>query len=373
MNLKQKLKDKALELGYEDAGFTGVEPFDLYVQEIESRPKEMYSWAIREDFNILRGTQITENHPWARSIMVLIRNYHSRSFPTQLVGRIGRCYQVDERKEKGKDHQKLMDLFAFMKNEGIKFYSDGEIPARMAAARAGVATYGKNCFAYAGNSMRGASWMMSIPIVLDAEIEPDEPTLELGCPDWCRNACIAACPTKAIFAPKKMNPQRCIAYNSYYTSGITPMELREPMGTWVYGCDICQNVCPRNQPWLNQDLPENLPLEERADDFSLETLLNMSQEHYENNVWPLTFYISRKNIAKWQMNAARVMGNTGDPSFIPTLIDNLSENPHEIVRGMCAWALGKLGGSQAMKALESRLPKEESPTSEEIKLALEHL
>jgi len=373
MGLKERLREKALEIGFEDAGFTNVEPFDLYTDEINSRPEEMYGWTLGDDFNLLRGADVKAKHPWTKSMIVLVRNYHKLGFPPQLVGRIGRCYQVDERKEKGIEHQRLMDYFALLKSENIRYRSDGEIPARMAAARAGVSTYGKNCFAYARKSMLGASWMISIPIVLDADIEPDEPAIEIGCPDWCRNACIAACPTRAIYAPRKMNPLRCIAYNSYYGSSITPLELRDPMGIWVYGCDRCQDVCPRNQPWLNQVLPENNPLFERAEDFNLHTLLNMSQEHYENNVWPLTFYISRKNIAKWQMNAARVMGNSGDRSYIATLIDNLNYSPHEIVRGMCAWALGKLGGAQARQALKARLSGEDGLAAEEIRQALEQL
>lgn len=373
MSLKERLRHKALELGFADAGFTGVEPFDNYVEEVESRPPEMYSWIIREDFNILRGATVTEKHPWAKSILVLIRNYHRLSFPPELIGRIGRLYQVDERKEKGEEYQRVRAYFDFLKAEGVQYYLDGEIPARMAAARAGVALYGKNCFAYARKSMRGASWLEAVPLVLDAEIEEDEPSVELGCPSWCKNACVAACPTKSLYAPKKMNPLLCIAYNSYYGSDITPLELRDPMGIWVYGCDRCQDVCPRNQPWLQQDLPENGPLMRRAEDFSLEALLNMPQEHYEEKVWPLTFYISRSNIAKWQMNAARAMGNLGDDANIPSLIRNLSENPHEMVRGMCAWALGKLKGSQARKALEFQLAREGGLVREECRLALEML
>jgi epoxyqueuosine reductase len=287
------------------------------------------------------------------------------------VGNIGRCYQVDERKEKGIERKRLKSFFAFMQGEGIEFTLDGEIPARMAAARAGVVTYGKNCFAYAAKSMMGASWLESVPIVLDTHVEPDEPTMELGCPDWCRNTCIAACPTKAIYAPKKMNPQRCIAYNSYYGSGITPMELREPMGIWIYGCDRCQDVCPRNQPWLNQTLPPNQPLQDRAEDFDPAILLNMTQEHYESKVWPLTFYISRKDIGKWQMNAARVMGNSFDRSYVSALTKSLAKNPYEIVRGMCAWALGRLGGPDAKQALESQLPLQDGLAADEIALALQ--
>jgi epoxyqueuosine reductase len=248
---------------------------------------------------------------------------------------------------------------------------DEELPARMAAARAGIVTYGKNCFAYARKSMRGASWLESIPLVLEAELEPDEPSIELGCPKWCKNACIAACPTGALYAPKKMNPLRCIAYNSYYTKGITPLELREPMGTWVYGCDRCQEVCPRNQPWLNQTLPQNEPLLQRAPDFSLGTLLTMNDDHYVNQVWPLAFYISRKNAAKWQMNAARALGNQGDPDCVPCLVKSLKSSPHEIVRGMSAWSLGRLGGKQSKTALEARRSRENDLVKEEIERALE--
>ena len=208
-------------------------------------------------------------------------------------------------------------------------------------------------------------------MIIDAEIDPDGPTIELGCPKWCKNACIAACPTGALYAPKKMNPLRCIAYNSYYGDGLTPLELREPMGTWIYGCDRCQDVCPRNQPWLNQDLPENPPLLKRAPDFALTRLLAMEEDHYVNRVWPLTFYISRKNVSKWQMNAARALGNLGDRDNVPALISAFRDSQHDIVRGMAAWALGRLGGLRAKDALETGRVMEDGSVKQEIELALE--
>jgi epoxyqueuosine reductase len=234
-------------------------------------------------------------------------------------------------------------------------------------------TYGKNCFAYARKSMMGASWLVSIPILVDAEIEPDEPSIDLGCPKWCKNACIAACPTGALYKPKKMNPLKCIAYNSYFSAGITPMELREPMGRWVYGCDRCQQVCPRNEPWMNQVLPDNPPLIQVAGDFQPEVILTMSQDHYENKIMPLMFYIPKENIGKWKMNAARALGNMDDTSHVPVLAETLADNPDETVRGMCAWSLGRLGGSKAKAALESRLSNEDGLVKEEITLALEML
>ncbi|MCP4667574.1 MAG: epoxyqueuosine reductase [Deltaproteobacteria bacterium] len=370
MGLKERIREKALNLGFEDAGFTGVKPLDLYIKEIESRPKAMYGWVQTDMFNVRRGAAFAQKHTWARSLVVLIRNYHRRAFPPELLGKIGRCYQVDERKEKGAEYRRVMDFFSFLKDEGIRVWFEEELPARMSAARAGIVTYGKNCFAYAGNSMRGSSWLESIPLILDADIEPDDPTIELGCPSWCKNACLAACPTGALYEPKKMNPLLCIAFNSYYGDGLTPLKLREPMGAWVYGCDRCQEVCPRNQPWMHQDLPENPELMARAPDFALTTLLTMDDDHYINKVWPLAFYISRKKAAKWQMNAARALGNLGDRDHVPALASSFVESPHDTVRAMCAWALGRLGGTRAKKALESARSKEEGAVRKEIEQAL---
>lgn len=370
MRLKERIREKALELGFEDAGFTGAEPLDLYIKEIESRPKAMYGWVQNDRFDVCRGAAFAEKHTWARSLVVLIRNYHRRAFPPQLLGKIGRCYQVDERKEKGAEYGRLMGFINFLKGEGVRVWFEDELPARMSAARAGLVTYGKNCFVYSKNSMRESSWLESIPLIMDAEIEPDEPSIELGCPSWCKNACIAACPTGALYEPTKMNPRLCIAFNSYYGDGLTPMKLREPMGTWIYGCDRCQEVCPRNQPWLHQDLPEKPELKARTPDFELSTILTMDDEHYVNKIWPLTFYISRKKASKWQMNAARAMGNLGDRDNIPALIGAMTESPFDIVRGMSAWALGRLGGSRGRNALERGRSKEEGIVKEEIEQAL---
>jgi epoxyqueuosine reductase len=369
VGLKQDLREKALELGFEGVGFTTAQPLDLYIKEIESRPA-MYKWVMSPRFNVMRGAQVTRRHPWAKTILVLIRNYHRRRFPRELIGILGRCYQVDERQEKGVEHQRVMDFFAFLKSQGVKFRYDDEIPARMSAARAGLVTYGKNCFVYATGAMRGASWLESIPLVLDAELAPDEPSIKVGCPSWCKNACVAACPTGALYAPKKMRPQKCIAYNSYYAPGLTDKKLREPMGTWMYGCDRCQEVCPRNQPWLNQTLPDNLPLTARAPDFALDKLLTMDSDYYQEKVWPLAFYISKKNIGKWQMNAARALGNLGQREQVPILAQALAGNPDQKVRAMAAWALGRLGGERAKKALEAARGSEDSMVGPEVEDAL---
>jgi epoxyqueuosine reductase len=370
MDLKTRIREKALALGFEDAGFTSVEPLDLYTREIESRP-HMYQWVNTDSFSTLRGAAPGSKHPWARTMVVLIRNYHKMRFPKSLVGRFGRCYQVDERKIRGVEYQRFRTFLEFLAGEGIQAQYDGEIPARMSAARAGIATYGKNCFAYARKSMANASWLESLPVVLDAKLEPDEPSVELGCPPECEDRCAKACPTGALYEPLKMEPARCIAFLSYYGPKITPRELRRPMGKWVYGCDRCQEACPRNHPLMKQDLPVNEDLEERADDFDLSTLLTMSQAHYEEKVWPQFFYMSRNSLDRWQMNAARALGNGGDPESGGVLATALTESPFENVRALAAWALGQVGGPQAQRALQARRAQETGVVRDEIEQALE--
>jgi epoxyqueuosine reductase len=367
--LKERIRQRALELGFEDAGFTGVEPLDVYVQEVQSRP-QMYAWVNNEAFSTLRGASPGVKHAWARSLVVLIRNYYKRRFPEDLVGRYGRCYQVDERKVRGEEHRRFKAFLDFLKSEGVRAVFDEEVPARMSAARAGIVTYGKNCFAFARKGMKKASWLESIPLVLDAEVEPDEPSIALHCPPGCKDLCLKACPTGALYAPLKMNPFRCIAFQTYYGPDMNPMELREPMGTWVYGCDRCQEACPRNRPWMRQELPAIEELETRAPDYGLVTLLTMSQSHYEEKVWPQFFYISRNRIDRWQMNAARALGNLGHGASVPDLGRAMKESPFENVRGMCAWALGRLGGAKARQALERARGHESALVREEIERAL---
>ena len=370
MNIKELLREKALELGFAAAGFTSVEPMSVYLDEIASRP-EMYSWVNSDYFSTLRGASPRAKHPWARSLMVLVRNYYQRLFPQELIGLYGRCYLVDERKARGAEYAKFKALIDFIRGEGIRVQFDEEVPARMAAAMAGVAGYGKSCFVFSNDAMKGSSWLESMPLVLGVDLDPDEPSLEVDCPSDCDNRCLKACPTGALYEPLKMNPFLCIAFNTYYGMDITPRELREPMGTWVYGCDLCQDACPRNRPWMRTELPVDHDLESRADDYRLHVLLGMDQEFYQEKVWPRFFYMSRSRVDRWQMNAARALGNLGDPSFVPYLERSLTESPYSNVRAMSAWSLGRIGGRNARGLLEKRLDIEDDIVASEIRSTLE--
>jgi epoxyqueuosine reductase len=377
MGLSEEIKDFALDLGYSKVGIAEAEPFPEYIAELKSR-YQMYSWFIEGPRQLMRGADPRSLMPEAKSIVVVAHDFYKTSFPEELLGRIGRLYQAraygaPSHRLNGARRQLMKD---FLEKNGCKVLADPVIPARLSAARAGVATYGRNTFAFAEGI---GSFIVISTFLVDKELEYDRSTMEVKCPPKC-TACIDACPTRAILEPLRMNPFRCIAFNTFTaqdgrTGGISsyiPPDIREKMGGWIHGCDICQEVCPRNQKKLKVTLPPDEYLTKIAKGFSLAKLLKLPDEFFIQTVQSLMYnYISEKKY--FQRNAAIAMGNSGDSSFVPVLAESM-QGAEGMVRGYVAWALGKIGGSQARRILEISLAREtiESVKSE-IKAALADL
>ena len=374
MSLTEDIKDFALDLGYSKAGITAADAFPDYIAELKSR-HEMYGWYIEGPFQPITGADPRSVMPLAKSIITLVYDASKESFPDKLVGKIGRlyqarCYLTPRHRINGARRQLMRE---FLEGDGCEVARRLVVPERLAAARAGVVTYGKNTFAFAEGI---GSFILITAFVVDAELEYDEPTIEEKCPPKC-TACIEACPTGALYEPLKMDPRLCIAFNTFMTQddfpgGVTsyiPPEIREKMGTWIHGCDICQEVCPRNQRRLKAKLPQNEFLAKVAQDFELTKLLNLSDEFYTKRVQPLMYnYIREKKY--FQRNAAIALGNMGDTAFIPDLAQAMQDS-EEMVRGYAAWALGKIGGSQARQVLEASLARETAESARrEIEAAL---
>ncbi|MGV8073184.1 MAG: epoxyqueuosine reductase [Syntrophobacteraceae bacterium] len=358
MSLTKVIKEEALELGFVAVGVATPEPFALYAEELAGRP-EMYEWGKKiGEFTSLQNLDLAKFVDPERfvrgvkSLVVVSDSYFEEDFPPSMVGKIGRCYLRGLFGGEENAHSRRRKEFRkFLRGMGAKVMY-GPAPARLAGARAGVTNFGKNCFAFANEAAGKSSWIVNEPYLVDCELIPDEPTMKVGCPDNCRK-CMDACPTGALYAPLKMDPRKCIAYHTYFNDGEIPLDLRSKMGTWVYGCDVCQEACPRNKKWLAKERPMNQKLAERAGDFQISTLLSMSQEHYEQRVWPLLHYIRRENRKLLQRNAAVALGNEGNPESVSLLVAAL-EDPEPLVRAHVAWALGKIGGVKAKSALEKR-------------------
>ncbi len=366
---RDAIVEKARELDFEDIGFTTAEPFESQKEILREREAE-YAWTRRGGLNLMAGTDPRHDLPEARTIIVLMELYFRKSYPRNLESFFGRCYLDDDRVTKDGVAVRVKAFRSFLTQNGVNSKVPSHLPHRLAAARAGLGTFGKNCLLYSNSIARKSSWVLPIPLVVDAEYEPDQPTMEIGCPEWCKNACIVACPTGALKGPRHIDPRRCVSYLTYFGSGLTPREFREGMGLYVYGCDRCQNVCPRNAAWLAADLPENERVVKKSSDFQLERLLHMDRPYFEQRIWPHMFYMPLDDIWRWKMNVARSMGNTRDTRYVPELARAFQESADERVRAMCVWALGRIGGAAARGVLESIRALGDGTMAEEVGYAL---
>ena len=330
--------------------FTTAEPFDALKASLRARQDE-YGWIEQSGLSLLNGMDPKSILPSARSVIVLVDSYFRESFPRHLEGTFGRCYLDDDRvtKYEGGINERIVAFCAYLQAHGIQCQVPPNIPCKGAAARAGLGTLGKNCLFYS-RRFRGSSWVVIVAIVVDCEFAPDTPTVEFGCPDWCRNACIAACPTRALKGNGTMDPRRCISYLSYFGDDVTPLAFREPIGHVRLRMRPVSECLPQERPVAFQTLPENPRVTAKASHFELRRLLAMDQQSFEQNVWPHMFYMPPEMLWKWKMNAARVMGNSWDDRYIPDLVDAFAANEDERVRAMIAWALGRIGGAEAGEA-----------------------
>lgn len=369
MTDRSEIIEKARELGFADIGFTTAEPFDTQKELLLERQEE-YGWVGRMGLDLVSGTDPATVLSGARSIIVLIEAYFREAFPLSLERHFGRCYLDDDRVTRDGLSIRIKAFRSFLQDKGMTVKVPFNLPHRVAAARAGLGTFGKNTLFYAKRAVMESSWVLPIALVVDRAFEPDDPDYTVACPEWCRNACIASCPTGALKAPRKIDPRRCISYLTYFGEGLTPRDLREPMGMWVYGCDRCQNVCPRNAPWLARERSMNERAAAKADTFDLRCLLHMDVNYYASRVWPHMFYMGPDDMWRWKMNTARAMGNSRDPAYVPDLVRAWGENTDLRVLAMIAWALGRIGGGEALEALNGFRRDCDARLADEITLAL---
>lgn len=305
-------------------------------------------------------------------IIVLAAMYFKEFFNPLMETHFGRLYIDEDRIFKKEMVRWIKDFVGLLRENGIQAKASYALPHRACAGRAGIGSVGKNCLMYSRKPGCENSWIIPTTILVDREYEPDAPNDEklTGCPDWCRNTCIVSCPTGALKGPRKLDPRRCISNLTCFAREITPLELREPMGLWVYGCDRCQNVCPRNDAWRAKPRKVNQRVEAKAPDFKLPFLLHMDKETFSAKVWPHMFYISPDDLWLWKMNVARAIGNTRDERYVPDLKTAFDENTDERVLGMIAWSLGRIGGTDARRALENSRPASQGLVQQEIDQAL---
>ena len=266
---------------------------------------------------------------------------------------------------------RLVQLEAFVRAEtgasivGRPAVDSAPVLERAVAVEAGLGWLGKSAMVL--NTTHG-SWTLLGELVVDVELTPDAAPH----PDRCGRCtrCIDLCPTGAIVAPYRVDARRCISYLTIEARGPIPRSLRPAIGQRLFGCDVCQSVCPWSQRVSPTPLPE---LTRRASMRALDParILTMSKPEFA-----ATFAGSaikrarRRGLAR---NAAVVLGNRRDTDDLGVLCDALARHDEPLVRGHAAWALGRLGHAEARRSLDRACRHEpDSYVCEELRAALEH-
>jgi len=257
------------------------------------------------------------------------------------------------------------------------FVDTGRMVDRAVAQRAGLGWYGKNTNIL---TKKWGSWIFLAEIVTNLPLQSDEP-IKANCGNC--EICLHACPTGALPAPYTLDNRRCISYLTIELRGSIPLELRPLMGNLVFGCDICQQVCPVNiiaEKRLGlRDNPGSRPIQVRPRaEFRPRTeigsapelipLLSLTEEQFRERFRHSP--IKRAKRRGLLRNVCVALGNSGDQRAVPALIAALHD-AEPLVRGHAAWALGQLGGAQATQALEDMLTSEsDEEVQNEIRCAL---
>ena len=371
--LERTVKDYGRELGFDLVGITTGEPFArderAATERVRNGLMDGLPWYTEE--RVRRANRPTALLPGARSVISLAvsyltgeRNVRDGS-PT---GKVARYAWGDDYHGLLKGRlRRFVDGLPERVGRPVSariFVDDGPMNDRAAAERAGIGFFGKNTNILTPSH---GSWVFLGQVVTDLDLEPDVP-LAKNCGECVR--CIDACPTGAIVAPYVIDNRRCISFLTIELRGPIPVELRPLVGDWVFGCDICQDVCP-----VNRDAAQSLePAFRQRHDFSAPELLPLLElddegfrERFRNSA------IKRAKRVGLQRNVCVALGNIGDRRAVPALGRALFE-AEPLVRSHAAWALGRIGGEEAARALGSARSSERAGgVLEEIDAALSEI
>ena len=360
---KQVVRDLAAELGFDLVGVTSADHFyeaeEVTLERVRAGLMDGLPWY--HAARVKRGCRPEEMLPGARSIIAVAMSYMAEAPPqtgesTPPQGKVARYAW-------GQDYHKVMErqlkLLAQRLSERLeqnvqaKVYVDtGPMLDRAVAERAGVGWFGKNTNVLTRSH---GSWVFLGQVITDLDLEPDAPSKKTC--GQCR-ICIDKCPTGAIVAPYVLDNAKCISYLTIELRGSMPRHLRPLVGDWVFGCDICQDVCPVNRKAQPTREPAFQTGEHGFSALDLLPLLSITEEEFSERF--ANSPIRRAKREGMLRNVCVALGNIGDSRAIPGLVETLC---HDIplARGHAAWALGRIGGAEAEAALRDALATEADP------------
>jgi epoxyqueuosine reductase len=342
----------AREAGFDLAGIAPVDdsPELEYFPEwiAEGHAGEMKYLEGCDELGRLKRASLAHVAPWARSVVVCALNYntaqlYSTEVPNHSADGRGRGwisrYAWSEQDYHDSVMQRLQRVELAVRNASgasdlvTRCYVDtGPIVERVIAKYAGIGWIGKNTCII---NQKLGSWLFLGVILSSLELEAGLPALD-RCGTCAR--CIEACPTDALIAPYQLDSNKCISYLTIEKRGAIAEELRDGMGRHIFGCDICQDVCPWNRKAPATDAEDFQPRPELVNP-ALDWLAEMSAQEFRS-----TFRNSPLRRAKrsgLRRNAVIAMGNSGDQKFLP-LLERLTADVDDVVAEGAVWAIKEL-------------------------------
>lgn len=385
------IRERAYALGFDLVRVTSAAPFP----ETEAVLKERIAAGLMGglDWFTAERAEVSANPrallPTARSVIAL-GTFYLTDAPRDLTapgdphGEIssyawGDDYHDVIRKRLGELAAYVRTLAGPENQKTIVFVDTGRMVDRAVAQRSGLGWYGKNTTIL---TKEWGSWVFLSELVTSLELAPDGP-LASNC-GQCE-VCLRACPTNAFVAPYVLDNRRCISYLTIELRGSIPMELRPLIGAHIFGCDVCQQVCPVNQvverrlrrdgqlgtPGATSKRLEFQPRPATGSSPALIPLLSLTEDEFRERFRKSP--VKRAKRRGLLRNVCVALGNIGDTVAIPALSGALHDT-EPLVRGHAAWALGRIGGPDARAALTDALLAEDDPAVlQEIRHAQEML
>ncbi|HCA7541019.1 TPA: tRNA epoxyqueuosine(34) reductase QueG [Staphylococcus pseudintermedius] len=353
--LKEEIIAYAHTIGINSIGFTTADPFDELKQKLVDYHAKGYASGF-ESSDIALRTEPKLSLPTARSIIAIAVGY-----PNKLKGAPksvrGDRRGVFARASWGQDYHSIMrrrldDLAAFIQRkvpdvELMSMVDTGVLSDRAVAERAGLGFVGRNGFVI--NPDLG-TWSYLGEMLVSIPFPPDDPRLD-SCGDC--TICVDRCPTGALVGNGQLNSQKCISFLTQ-TKGYLPDEYRYKIGNRLYGCDTCQQVCPKNRG-INTE-QDDIHLEPEILKPRLVPLLKMNNKTFKNQFGHLAgAWRGKKPI---QRNAILALAHFKEETAIPDLKDVAETDPRPMIRATAFWAIGQILGEAAKDYVMSHYDNE---------------
>jgi len=339
--IEGKIREKALELGYEDCGIIRVGALAGYREKLEERIARIpMGERIYGTFRTYADPSAAD--PTIKSIIVAIVPIHRYNVPREFDGIYGKAYMFDSRTDENAPFFKIRREFAaFLESLGLKCTLGGphgiQAPARWAAYQAGLGIIRQNNFFY---TEKGSNIRIDM-VGVDRDLELVRDVKLKNCPENC-GKCIQACPTRTLSEPYTMSMVGCISFQTNLSAnmgmGVPSPEMAEQIGGRLYGCDVCQDVCPFNKGKSMGDT-EFPGLVALAPLMRPEKIMEMSYDHIGRTLGLKYWYIKPENLWKWKLNALTVMMNGYSDRYeapIKLGLEDADEKVRDFSRKVCS-------------------------------------